>query len=104
MAIDSARFTGNWKIRDIIAAGAERASEASDIRGPDGKPEIAESYLAHGVLVGREPINVRAAVPRKVYNKVVKLLAPYLIDEAVITFSGTTKNADVGTPDPTDNE
>lgn len=104
MAIESAQYSGVWKSGDIIGVGAERTAEATRERGPDGKPLIRESYLAHGVMSGREPIQVREPIPREVYEKAVKLLAPYLVRRAMAAFPGTGKHADIGDPKAEDQD
>jgi len=98
MPIESAKYKGSWKLSDFIGAGVERTAEAGKTLGPDGKPEIVESFVSHGLLIGREPIQVRAVIPRKVYNKAIKLLAPYLVGEAVRAFPGMTSEPKIGKP------
>ena len=98
MPIDSANYTGTWKLADIVGAGVERTAEAGRTKGPDGQPVIVESFVSHGLLIGREPIHVRAEIPRKVYDKAIKLLAPYLVGEAVRAFPGMTSEPKIGKP------
>jgi len=94
MPITKSQFEGTWRLADFISVGVERGQEGA---GP-------EQFAGFGLLVGREPISVRAAIPRKVYRKALRLLAPYITGEAERAFPGTSADAEVGQPDPGDRD
>ncbi|MAG67720.1 MAG: hypothetical protein CMK74_17955 [Pseudomonadales bacterium] len=103
MPITNSKYTGTWLLQDVIALAVAQERTASKLKNPDGSPQIATRYLASAQLIGGDqPVEARAIIPKKVFRKVRKLLAPYVMDEAVAAFDGTTKSPEVGDPDPAD--
>jgi hypothetical protein len=99
MPITKSTFEGEWHMDDIIAVSAGREKVASKLKNPDGSPQIVTTYVAACELGGgRNQIQARAEIPKKVWRKVRKALAPYLVDVAVQDFNGTTKHSGIGKP------
>jgi len=97
MPITKSTYEGTWKLSDIAGLVVGRESVAGDLKNPDGSPKIITKYVAGAQLgAGEQVIEARAEIPRKVWRRVRKELAPYVIDEAVLAFDGTAKAADVG--------
>jgi hypothetical protein len=105
MPITKSTYEGTWRLADIVGIAVGRESVAGKIKNPDGTPQIVTKYIAGAQLGGGEQvIEARAEIPRKVWRRVRKELAPYVIAEAVSAFTGTSKAADVGSPKLTDSD
>ena len=60
-------------------------------------------YLAT-CFIGNNPVPTQEVVPKKIFRKMRKMVAPYVVDKAVTEMVGVTKHADVGDKDPADQD
>ena len=88
----STNHSGAWKKSDLLACGV-----AVDAEGRT--TATGQLYVESPI-----PVFVQVPIPKKAYAKVSRILAPYLLSQAVTQYPGSTKSPGVGVPDPSDQD
>ena len=90
MPITKTTHEGTLTVKDIGAVAVAKENIDGQVR------HLATCHLAGS------PTTIQVTVPAKVFRRVRKALAPYLINQAVEEFDGVVKGSGVGNPDPKD--
>ena len=94
MPIGSATYTGEWT-KDDIGSFAITRQEMDD---------GTVKYVLTAFIDGSGVPLQDELFPKKLFNKLRRKVAPYVIAKAIETYGGTTKHPDVGDPDPGDQD